>query len=269
MRGEVGRRRPRGHRRLYSRVAGAGGQVVALAAGGRGEVLRVGEGGKPGSVGHFGTSLALLKILDIDLESPLNLLGASLARRPALVVVHKREPREVGAVIATHLEEKHLGLGDNPDSLATLVVHNREDPGAHLAVDTANVAALVPDDVTAEDRLHAEVVLREALLVLALNGARVQLRSESRGVVESIPGGVHRVLREGSDVEARLHPRIRRDLDQLDRGATLALDRLNLVALGANHETDVAVREVVSSIKHELLSSHNVLKVRKKVCLRS
>ena len=221
----------------------------------------------PGSVGHCGTSLALLKILDIELESPLNLLGARLARRPALVVVHKREPREVGTVIATHLEEKHLGLGDNPDSLTTLVVYNREDPGAHLAVDAANVAALVPDDVTAEDRLHAEVVLREALLVLALNGARVKLRSESRGVVESTPGGIHRVLREGSDVEIRLHPRIRRDLDQLDRGATLALDRLNLVALGANHETDVAVREVVSSVKHKLLSSHNVLKVRKRVCL--
>ena len=216
----------------------------------------------PSSVGQRGTTLALLEILDIHLECRLNLRGACRTRRPALVVVHKREPREVGAVIATHLVEELVGLGDNPDSLAPLVIHNREDPGAHLAVDAANVAALEADDVTAEDRLHAEVELWEHLTRLALNGARVELHRESRGVVERSPGSVHRVLREGSDVEVRLHPGVRRNLDQLDRGASFALDRLNLIALGANHETDVAVQEVVSSVKHELLSSHNVLKVR-------
>lgn len=252
-----GRGRPRGHWRALG------------LADGRDEVLRIGESGVPSSVGQRGTTLALLEILDIHLECRLNLRGACLARRPALVVVHKREPREVGAVIATHLVEELVGLGDNPDSLAALVVHNREDPGAHLAVDAANVAALEADDVTAEDRLHAEVELWEHLTRLALNGARVELHRESRGVVERSPGSVHRVLREGSDVEVRLHPGVRRNLDQLDRGASLALDRLNLVALGANHETDVAVQEVVSSVKHELLSSHNVLKVRKESLLRS
>ena len=212
----------------------------------------------PGSVGQRGTTLALLDIVRVDMERGLNLLGARLARRPALVVVHKREPREVGAVVATHLVEQHVSLGDNPDCLATLVIHNREDPGAHLVVDAANVTALVPDDVTAENRLHPEVELREPLLVLALNGARVELHREGRRVVERRPGSVDRVLRERSDVEVGHHPGVRRNLDQLDRGARLALDRLNLVALGANHEPDVAVREVVSSVKHELLGSHIV-----------
>ena len=212
----------------------------------------------PGGVGHRGTSLALLQIVHVDLESTLDLLGARLARRPALVVVHKSEPREVFAIVTTHLEEKHLGLGDNPDSLATLVVHNREDPGAHLAVDAANVAALVPDNVTAENRLHPEEILREPLLVLALNGPRVELHRESRRVVDRRPGSVDRVLRERGDVEVGHHPGVRRNLDQLDRGARLALDRLNLVALGANHKPDVAVQEVVSSVKHELLGSHIV-----------
>ena len=212
----------------------------------------------PGSVGHFGTSLALLEILDVHLEGRLNLLGARLTGRPALVVVHKCEPRKVGAVIATHLEEKHLGLGDNPDSLATLVVHNREDAGTHLAVDAADVAALVADNVAAEDRLDAEEELGEPLLVLALNRARVELHREVRGGVKLSPRGVHRIHRERGDVEVRLHTRFGGGLDKLDGGARLALNGVKLVALGADDKPDVALEKVVAGVEHKCVGRHYV-----------